>query len=340
WKNRFGSMANPQTLNDSQIGVIVACIYVHPLIGDMRASVRRQADLAERFVKENPGWVLARSGSEALQAFKSGKRVMILALEGASGMLETEADLDEFIGKRGIRIVNLLHLTDDHFGGVAFLRGIMGLASPIAWLRSLFDSNRENGVKRNTRGLTSEGEALAKNLISRHVWIDLAHASDEAQKRLVALHRDAGLPLLYTHTALRKYLGAERGISNSQLQDLAQTGGFMGFMPSPDMLVDTPPWKEGCTGGIQRLARQYSEAAKVVGGDAIGLGTDYSGGIPHLEPPSDGCKTGTSLDEKGFWNISQARDVWKALAAAQVGTPRRLGASAERFLHAWARVNP
>ena len=48
---------------------------------------------------------------------------MILALEGASGIIETDEDLAEFVDRDGIRIVTLIHLTDDEFGGAAFLKG-------------------------------------------------------------------------------------------------------------------------------------------------------------------------------------------------------------------------
>src|SRR5207244_2903484 len=109
----------------------------------LRDSVRRQVRLAERFVREHPSWIIARSAAQAREALLSGKRVMILSLEGASGILESENDLREFVDQDGIRIVNLLHLTDDAFGGVAFLPGLHALMSPWAWLKGVFSPHHD-----------------------------------------------------------------------------------------------------------------------------------------------------------------------------------------------------
>src|SRR5690606_26901719 len=125
-----------ETLRESGIRILVAALYAHPLMTwDLRDSIRRQIAQAERFVKENPEWVLVRDAIETRKVLAEGKRALILSLEGAAGILESEKDLHEFIDERGIRIVTLLHLIDDHFGGAAFLRGAAILANPWAALR-------------------------------------------------------------------------------------------------------------------------------------------------------------------------------------------------------------
>ena len=113
--------------------------------------------------------------------------------------------------------MTLLHLTDDELGGVAFLPGLKILSSPFAWLTQLFHPRFQGDIRVNAHGLSEEGATLTRKLIARGVWIDLAHASDASQKKLIPVLAEAGQPLLYSHTALRKYLGAERGISDSQL---------------------------------------------------------------------------------------------------------------------------
>ncbi len=338
WKDRFRSKANPASVRDSGIQVLVATLYVHPFLTlSVRDSVRRQIDQAERFVKENPEWIIARDGEEAEKALAQGKRVLVLALEGASGIIESEEDLREFVDQRGIRIVTLLHLVDDHFGGVAFLRGFRAFANPWGFLTQLFD-RRENGVLTNDRGLTIEGEELAKQLIRRGVWIDLAHASDQSQEKIVPLMKSAGHPLLYTHTVLRKYHRAERAITAEQLQAVADTGGIVGVMPSQEMLDGTElPADSPCPAGLSALVAQYNEIAQIVGPSSIGLGSDYNGGLPHLPP---GCAHGTSLEEKGLWNIGQAAELWKAMEAAGARVPQPLSLSVERFVDAWKHVKP
>jgi microsomal dipeptidase-like Zn-dependent dipeptidase len=338
WSNRFSSQANPETVERSRVGVLVATLYAHPLFTlSLRDSIRRQLDQAEEFVKTHPQWIIARSAHEAIEARRQGKRIIILALEGASGILENESDLREFIDQRGVRIVTFLHLTDDEFGGVAFLPGFRILSSPIAFLRNLF-LGVHDPIWLNDQGLTEQGRAMARALIARKVWIDLAHASDVSQRNLIPMLREAGQPLLYTHTVLRRYLKAERAISDVQLEEVSETHGFIGLMPSEEMLAGTPVREDHCpTGGLQALALQYNEVRQLIGPESIALGSDYNGGIPHLRPT---CGTGTSLDRDGLWNIGQVPELWQALTKAGAKTPSRLSSTIDRFLAAWSRVAP
>jgi microsomal dipeptidase-like Zn-dependent dipeptidase len=341
WKDRFDSQANPETLERSGIGLVVATLYAHPLMTlSLRDSIRRQIDLAEKFVRERPQWALARSAEDAKRALAHGRKVMVLALEGASGILESEEDLAEFIDRRGIRIVTLLHLTDDSMGGVAFLRGWMALSNPPGLWRHLFagPGHEEDGVRVNDRGLSGHGREIARKLIDRGVWIDLSHSSDLAQKELIPLMLGAGQPLLYTHTVLRRYHGAERGISDSQLEQLKASGGVLGLMPAEEMLEGTPPPPGAtCSGGAPALAVQFRETAARIGAESISLGSDTNGGVRHLRP---GCATGTALDDKGLWNIGQQPLVWEALRRLGAPIPARLSSAIERFVGAWDKVRP
>lgn len=336
WNDRFSSQANPETVERSKIAVLVAALYAHPLCTlSLRDSIRDQLNQAEHFVATHPDWIIARDAAQARQALSQGKRVMILALEGASRILENEEDIREFIDQRGIRIVTLLHFTDDEFGGVAFLRGFRALASPFAWLRQLFRSPGADGVNLNDQGLTDTGKKFAQTLIDRKIWLDLAHSSDLSQRDLIPLLERAGQPLLYSHTVLRKYHHAERGIADWQLQEVRKTRGIVGLMASEEMLDGTPVPPATCTGSVHALAVQYREIAAAIGADSITMGTDYNGGIPHL---MQSCKTGTSLDREGFWNIGQTPELWKALRAAGAPVPEPVSVTVGKFIEAWERV--
>ncbi|MBI3558034.1 MAG: membrane dipeptidase [Deltaproteobacteria bacterium] len=327
WRDRFSSQANPETLNASGLQVAVVSLYSHPVLTlSMRDSVRRQIALARKFVGENPEWILPRTAKEARDGVAHGKRLLVLSLEGAMGIIETEEDLKEFVDNSGIRIVTLLHLTDDLFGGVALLRGILGFASPIALVRSWFSGTRDvDGVLVNGAGLTEKGRWMARELIKRHVWLDLSHASDASQAELVPMLRAAGQPLLYTHTTLRRFLRAERGITAEQLQGVRETKGLLGVMPAEDMLLGT-----NSEGGLTALSAQAREIGLVIGADGVAMGSDYNGGVQHLHPS---VGTGTSLDqEQGLWQIGQSGDVWRGLKLA----PDPVVA---RFLAGWEKVD-
>jgi membrane dipeptidase len=335
WRDRFASQANPESLSKSDLSIVVASLYAHPLFTwSLRDSIRAQIKLARKFVLSRPDWIIATEPDQARDALAAGKHVMVLALEGASGILENEEDLREFIDEGGIRIVGPLHLTDDEFGGVAFLRGWRVLSDPIAWLTQVFRPRYAEGVRVNKNGLTDEGRAFIQKLLDRHVWIDLAHASDESMDQIISMVEAAHQPLLYTHTVLRKFHHAERGVSQAELARIAKSDGIVGLMPSEEML-DGAPVSPDCPSALYGLAQEYREVAGLVGNDSVMMGSDYNGGIPHLKP---GCKTETSLDAQGLWNIGQVPDLWRALKVIGAPVPEHLSKMADKFVEAWKKI--
>jgi microsomal dipeptidase-like Zn-dependent dipeptidase len=336
WRDRLSSQVNPEALSKSGLSIVVASLYAHPLFTwSLRDSIRSQIRLARKFVLNSENWIIATEPEQAKEALAQGKHVIVLALEGASGILETEDDFREFIDEGGIRIVGPLHLTDDEYGGVAFLKGWRVLSDPLAWLMQLFGDHESEGAKLNPTGLSPEGRALIKKLLDRHVWIDLAHASDQSMGEMISMIREAGQPLLYTHTILRRFHHAERGISQNQLAEIHKSGGILGLMPSADMLEGAPR-SPTCPSALYGLAQEYKEVAGVLGNDAVMLGSDYNGGVEHLEP---GCKTGTSLDEQGLWNMSQVPDLWKSLKVLGAPVPDPLAKMVDRFVDTWKKVS-
>jgi microsomal dipeptidase-like Zn-dependent dipeptidase len=346
WEDRFSSQTNAETVDKSRIGILVLSLYANPAVGvNPRKAIHEQMNRAEKFVREHPEWVIARDPNEAQAALESGKRVIVYSLEGASEVLDTDADIAEFVDKRGIRIVTLLHLTDDQYGGVAFLGGYQSLGTPLAFLDTLLEPQHDsNGIRINGRGLSDEGARLAQKLIDHHVWIDLSHCSDHSQERLVPLMLANGQPLLYTHTTLRRYRKAERSISDQQLDEVRLTRGIVGLVPSEDVIGETPvpaSWcpkgcsPKACKGSIFALGAQYAEVARVIGADATDLGTDYNGGMRHLKPA---CGTGTTLDKGGLWHIGQQSEMWSAMARMGAPVPGSLSQNVERFIETWRRA--
>jgi len=337
WESRFASQANPETVNQSNIGVLVATLYGNRLFSrSTRDSVRAQIRVAEDFVIRNPEWIIARNAKEAKAAFSNGKRIIIFALEGAAGVLETEADLEEFVDRKGIRIVTLLHLIDDRFGAVSFLRGYRVLSAPFAWLRSLWNrKNDASGIRINDGGLTDEGKKMIESLAKRKVWIDLAHSSDRSQIETMKILEEYRQPPLYTHLVLRKYHQAERGTSERQLKILREKNGIVGIMPSEDYLSGTP-FGEKCNDGLSQFLRLYQETVKIVGNMNLYFGSDFNGGVPRLGPPK--CKTDTELDKGGMVHIGLSNALWKSLKQRGANVPVPLSDTVHRFFEVWSKV--
>jgi microsomal dipeptidase-like Zn-dependent dipeptidase len=347
WKDRFSNSVNEEELNQSGLALAVEALYVHPATTtSLKDSIRAQIAHARTFVARNPAWILACSAADAREAVKAGKRVLVLSLEGASGILDDDADLDEFIDRGCIRIVTLLHMTDDRYGGAALMGSYNRLGNPLEVLRQLFGANRDDsGIRVNTRGLSEEGERLVRKLMERNVWIDLSHASDASAQRLKQLMTVAGQPFLMTHTTLREFRGSERAVSEAQLLEVAQSGGVVGLGACEDPLAHTVVAREfcpkgcsleACSGGVHALATQYAHMARVIGNESLMLGYDFNGAERHLRPA---CKTGTSLDQKpGLWRIGQNPDVWQALKVLGAPIPVREDAALQKFIEVWGRV--
>lgn len=346
WGDRLFNKTDAASLEDSGLTVVVVALFAHPaFVGDLREGVRLQIEQAQHFVATHPNWGLARTAAEAQALARSGKRVMVLSLEGAWGVLESEEDLVEFIDGAGIAIVTPLHLTDDHFGGAAAMTGFQTVANPLGFVDRLLDWQLGADVARNPRGLTLAGRRLLHELIARGVWIDLTHASDRASDEMLPILAAAGQPLLYTHTSLRELRAEERRLSASRLAAVARSGGVIGLLPSEDAFVDglgthelcpRACSQEACGAGVPAFAEMVRRAATVVPPEALQLGTDFNGGMRHLSP-SCGAKGRLATD--GLVDVGQVGALWSA--ARRLGAPLKSpDAHRAHFFRAWSKVVP
>jgi microsomal dipeptidase-like Zn-dependent dipeptidase len=342
WRDRLKSKVNREDLIASDAKIVVVALYGHSaFLGGARASIRRQILEAETFVHEmQPDWVIARSPQQARQALAQGRRILIFSLEGADEILETDADIQEFIQERGIRIVTPMHFAQDQFGGAALMPGFAGLASPTAWFQSWFRPLGEGQVRVSQQGMSERARWLIKSLLARGVWIDLSHASDRWQSDAFPLLDAAQQPPLYTHTSLRRYYASERGISAEQLKRVATRQGLVGVIPSSDM-VRYGPEMDQCPGGLKTFSSQWKEVQKVLleSGStskspstlpALGLGSDINAPLNFI---GSDCE-GKSSDWSQYSQIAQL-----ALTLGQSESNQRsLRLNSERFLEIWSRV--
>ncbi len=345
WRDRLRSKVNAPELEASRAALVGVALYCHPLFrGSQRDSLRRQIRAAESFVTErSESWALVRSPEEAEKAYSQGKQSLLLTLEGAQGVLETEADFEEFIDRAGIRIVTPFHFLDDAFGGAALLPGWGGLLNPWAWLKSGLGPRGAEGVRVNPRGLTERGRQLVQGLLRRGVWIDFSHASDRAQADLRPLLDQAGQPHLFTHTMLREFYPGERGVSREQLQALAKSQGIVGVLPSQDMIEKTSilphflshPCRAGCVGGLPALLTQMQTIGECIGHGRVTLGSDINAPLNFLPPIPDLPDT----DSRGYFRYGQLGTLWETIDSEATGLGRAsFGLSFEEFIRTWKRV--
>jgi len=347
WKQMLRSNLNAESLEKSNVRIFIAALYAHPILASrpgalwhkgVRSSILAQIDEAKQFVKRNPEWELVTNPKQGRMAYEKGKKLLILSLEGAHSIFNSAKDFKDFIDDGGISMITPTHLINNDYAGSSYMRGLRKTAFT---LKPIYFRIR-NGIKVNPMGLTQKGRELIRTLIAKKVWIDMTHMSDAAQAEVIPMLEAAGQPLLYTHTALRKYYKAERGISQQQLQEVKRQGGMVGLVASQEMLVDTkvPNWlcpsKCDCQRDqVLRLATHYAEMVNILGQENVALGSDFNGGIPHL--PKTRCITHTSLDQKGLVDISQVPEL---LATMAHKIPGAINSKAQelQFLNLWARL--
>lgn len=354
WTSRLKTRVNAEELQKSDVRIAVVALYSHPLFfkslfGGQRASIREQIKEARGFVASHPDWIIAKSAAEARKAIDEGKRVMILSIEGISGILENDADINEFIDQDGVRIVTPLHFFDDWVGGAALMPGPAALVNPFAAFGSFITSlHDENGVLLNDQGLKIRGQAFITKLVEHGIWIDLSHASDASIKSMIPILQNAHQPGLITHTILRKAYHAERGVSEKSLQFISESDGIVGLLPSDDMLKGTlvnpalcPSECGGhCEGGEAAFATQYEAISKIVPSKHIFFGTDIDAPINFLKPECDAMLDKLPL---GYWRYSQLPDLFDFLRDRKLTPPPAPGGNellVDSFLSTWAKVQP
>ncbi len=339
WKDRLRSRVNEASLEKSGFGLVVVALYSHPLFkGSQRESIRRQIATARAFVQKHPDWALVRSPLELEAVLEKGKRALILSLEGASGVLESEEDLKEFVDGEGIRIVTPVHFIDDSIGGASLMPSALGfLANPLAWLRSRVGGAPgvpEEHVRRNPLGLRPEGRRLIEALLRRGVWIDLAHASDALVADVLPMLRERGQPILVSHTMLRQHYRAERGVTVALLSAVKSSGGIAGVIPSEDITGMTPVKDSPCEGGIDAFWEQAGEIASRVGAESLAVGSDVNAPLRFLPAP---CAK-RIIEPRGFFDYGQFSELGGTRSNSTERGPFQL--DVRRFLSVWKRVGP
>ena len=62
--------------------------------------------------------------------------------------------------------------------------------------------------------------------------------------------------------------------------------------------------------------------------------------MDHLKPSAPDCPLGSTIDARGFSNISQTAELWRDLAEASALSEENEKNGVANFLRAWAKVRP
>jgi microsomal dipeptidase-like Zn-dependent dipeptidase len=336
WTSRIRTKASRSSLlHSNSPDLIVVSLYGHSWLSRWQFP-GRESNVVEaleeeyRQIKqfaEAPGsiWTLARSAREARKALKHGKKVLILSIEGAYGAIRTSNDLERWV-ERGLAILTPFHLTEDRFGGVAFMKPWASVFNtPFSFLSTWMThlGNCADGICRSPVGVSPLGIELIEELIQKQVWIDLSHAPDLTVERLIPIFRNRNLPILVTHTATRDGFPAERGLSPALINEIrSHTDGMVGLIPSQEM-VRFEKTDADCRSGVSAYRREMEALKRELGEQRVAIGSDANAPLQGLSPPCD-APSSPGYAEYGH-------------LAGLVGHDRRV---IDHFLTLWEKIRP
>ncbi|MEK7859348.1 MAG: membrane dipeptidase [Elusimicrobiota bacterium] len=299
---RFKNQVSLKDLEAADVRLIMASLYAPSVVSHLRGgytkALHRQITAVEKWVSLHPRVTLVRSPEEAQAVLRSkGWRLgVIIAAEGGHG-IDTPARLDA-LWDRGLRMLTIVHFDDNAWAGAAAVR---------YWPKQSCVPGGKGPGRRNPKGLSKEGEALADHAVAKGLILDLTHSSDQTAADIA--RRYPGLPLMFSHQAARELTPCERTLSPELLKEVRRSHGMVGITVNANYVGER-------LADLLAHARLFAQGA---GAEAVALGTDYNGFAPRIEGAADSAGYGLVL---------------KALAEEKIPADK----SAEAFVGFWRRT--
>lgn len=226
----------------------------------------RQLARAEAKAPEMLKIVRTRGDLDAVLARRAAGEQVVGGILGAEGGHVLSGDLARLdrLYDAGFRLIGLTHFFDNELG--ASLHGEAGSGS----------------------GLTDFGRAVVARMVEKHMIIDLAHASPEVAREVLA---SAGVPVLLSHTGVRSHCDRIRNVPDDLLREIAAGGGLIGIAFWEEVTCDPTP---------AGIAATIEAAIGVVGEDHVALGSDFDGAIPTTFDASELAALTQALIDRGL----------------------------------------
>ena len=191
------------------------------------------------------GFVVIESSTDLsnyLERRRSNGRITggLLSIEGAHALDGKLENLD-VLYRAGYRMMSPSHFFDNDIGGSAA------------------------GV--NKTGLTDKGREWVRQMESRHMIVDLAHASPRTIDDVLAI---ATRPVVVSHTGVKGTCDNNRNLSDDQIRAVALKGGLIGIG-----YWDTAT----CGTDARAIVKAMRYVSDRVGAEHVALGSDFDGAV-------------------------------------------------------------
>jgi len=200
---------------------------------EARAWAAAQEEEFRRTVEQNPDRVRHVRTRDDLD---DTRFQLLLSMEGLEPLEGDPDAFDEWYGL-GVRSASLTWNHANEFAG--------GVATP-------------------EQGLSERGRALVRKFAELNVLLDLAHASEQTWRDVLAEE----VPFSVTHACCRAVHDHQRNLADWQLEALAERGGVLGVMAVRFAVGPESPT-------ISRLIDHIDQAVAVMGVEHVGIGADF-----------------------------------------------------------------
>ena len=190
-----------------------------------------------------------RTAKDFFLARQAGEVAAFLGIEGAHALCG-RPDLLERYHRWGVRYLTLVHFSANEAGAPA-----------MGW-----------GSKRE-RGLTRFGIDLIERMNEMGMVVDLAHLRRDG---FLEAARRSRAPVIVSHTGVTGVHRHWRNIDDEQLKAVADTGGVVGVIYSPEFLTGR------LRAPVEAVVAHLEHISKTIGWQHAALGSDMDGWIPSL----------------------------------------------------------
>ncbi|MBQ0010238.1 MAG: membrane dipeptidase [Ruminococcus sp.] len=225
-------------------------------------------DALVRQLQKADSAVLCTDGSTVRAALESGKRALLLSVEGAN-LLDAKIWRLRDLWETGVRLITLVWKGADGIGGA-------------------YDTDAP---------LTSFGRRVVIEAMRMGMIVDVSHASRPVIDECLTLSEKTGKPIVASHSNAFAVCGHSRNLTDEHAVAIARTGGRIGISLYPGHLS-----ADG-RATVSDVARHVRHFAELGLGKAICLGCDFDG-VPTLPDGISGIESmpflWDSLHSEGF----------------------------------------
>ncbi|KAL5359878.1 renal dipeptidase family [Aspergillus floccosus] len=232
-----------------------------------------QVDLMSRLQAAYPDtFSKPPNGTTALQAFKEGKIISPLGIEGLHSIGNSFAHLRTFY-ERGVSYATLTHNCHNIYADAAIV------------------STPEGGVRKADpfwHGVSAAGKTLVAEMNRLGMIVDLAHVSTDTMRDVLGAGKDdwAGsrAPVIFSHSSAYAVCPHPRNVPDDVLQLVKARGSLVMVNFSPDFIScvasDDPsgiPTVDPEHVTLERVADHIMHIGELIGFEHVGLGSDFDG---------------------------------------------------------------